>query len=81
MEKTAEEKIFSVELKSRANLKNIALNDGGGGENILIEGTIGGLRNAQFVEGLVLEVVGDKGVLRINLTPNEIRTKNNEKGA
>jgi hypothetical protein len=26
-------------------------------------------------EGIVLEVVGDKGILRINLTPDEIKQK------
>ena len=47
----------------------------GGYDNVLVEGTIGELQRAQFVEGIVLEVIGDKGVLRINLTPEEIKTK------
>jgi hypothetical protein len=42
-------------------------------ENVLIEGTIGKLQHAEFTKGIVLEIIGDKGVLRINLTQNEIK--------
>jgi hypothetical protein len=68
------ERFFSIELQSRANLKNVTLNNGGH-ENVLIEGTIGQLHHATFVDGVVLEVACDKGVLRINLTQDEIKTK------
>ena len=36
-----------------------------GHENVLVEGTIGNLQQAGFTEGLVLEVVGDMGVIRV----------------
>lgn len=72
------ERFFSVELKSKANLKNVTLTNGGAYENVLIEGTIGQLNHATFVDGVVLEVICDKGVLRINLTPDEIKQKNQE---
>jgi hypothetical protein len=71
------ERFFSIELQSRANLKNVTLNNGGH-ENVLIEGTIGQLHHATFVDGVVLEVVCDKGVLRINLTQGEIKQKEKE---
>ena len=74
MEKIAKERFFSVELKSKVNLKNVTLTNGGH-ENVLVEGTIGNLQHAIFTEGIVLEVVGDKGVLRINLTPDEIKMR------
>ena len=45
----------------------------GGYENVLVEGTIGQLQRAEFVENLILEVVGDKGVLRINLAQEDIK--------
>ncbi len=68
----AKERFFSIELESKANLKNITLSNGGH-ENVLIEGTIGQLKHAAFTDGVVLEVVCDKGVLRINLTQDEIK--------
>ena len=50
---------FSVELKSKVNLKNIALNNDAQ-DNSLIERTIGKLDHAEFVEDTVLEVLGPK---------------------
>lgn len=66
------ERYFSLELKSKLNLKTIALGNNGY-ENVLVEGTLGRLQYATFTDGVVLEVVGDKGVLRINLTKSEIK--------
>ena len=74
VEKVMKERFFSVELKSRTNLRNIALSNGGY-ENVLVEGTIGQLQHAAFIDGVVLEIVGDKGVLRINLMQDEIKQK------
>jgi hypothetical protein len=68
------ERFFSVELKSKVNLKNITLSNGGQ-ENVLMEGSIGELVRAEFSEDIVLEVLGDKGVLRINLAPDDIKQK------
>jgi hypothetical protein len=66
------ERVFSVELKSKRNLKNITLTDGSS-DSVLIEGTIGELVQATFAEGVVLEVVGDKGVLRLDLGEDDIK--------
>ena len=68
------ERFFSVELKSKVNLKNVTLTNGGQ-ENVLVEGSIGELQRAEFSEGIILEVVGDKGVLRINLSMDDIKQK------
>jgi len=65
---------FSIELKSKVNLKNITLNNDSQ-ENALIEGTIGKLEHAEFVDDMVLEVLGKKGVLRIDISENEIKGK------
>ena len=67
-----EERFFSVELKSKAHLKNVSLANGSR-ENVLIEGSIGELLQATFADGVILEVVGNKGILRINLEEHEIR--------
>jgi hypothetical protein len=37
------------------------------------------LQRAEFAEDVILEVVGDKGVLRINLCQDEIRKKGSSK--
>ena len=72
-----EERSFSIELKSKVSLKNMTLNDRSQ-ENAIIEGTIGKLEHAGFVEDMVLEVQGKKGVLRINISENEIKRKTTE---
>ena len=69
---TQKERFFSIELESKANLKNVTLSNGSH-ENVLIEGIIGQLKHATFTDGVVLEVVCDKGILRINLTQDEIK--------
>jgi hypothetical protein len=67
-----EERFFSVELKSKAHLKNVTLANGLR-DNVLIEGSIGELLQATFADGVILEVVGNKGILRINLDEHEIK--------
>jgi len=66
------ERVFSVELKSKTHLKNVTLTNGTT-ENVLVEGTIGTLLEATFEEGIILEVIGSKGVLRLDLSPDEIK--------
>ena len=77
-----EERFFSVELKSKAHLKNVTLANGSR-DNVLIEGSIGELLKATFADGIILEVVGKKGILRINLEEHEIKkttAENQSKG-
>jgi hypothetical protein len=69
-----DERFFSVELKSKTSLKNITMTNGSK-ESVLVEGTIGKLVQAAFVEDVILEVAGEKGVLRINLEPKELKKK------
>jgi hypothetical protein len=66
------ERFFSIELKSKANLKNVTLTNGSC-DSVLVEGTIGELVQATFAEGIILEIVGKKGTLRINLKEKELR--------
>jgi len=66
------ERVFSVELKSKRNLKNVTLTNGSS-DSVLVEGTIGELVQAMFEEGIILEVVGKKGILRIDLGEDEIK--------
>ena len=72
------ERVFSVELKSKRNLKNVTLTNGSS-DSVLVEGTIGELVQATFAEDIILEVVGKKGILRVDLGEDEIKkaTENN----
>ena len=70
------ERVFSVELKSKRNLKNVTLTNGSS-DSALVEGSLGELVQAKFVEGVILEVVGKNGVLRVDLKEDEI-TKQTE---
>jgi len=72
------ERFFSVELKSKADLKNVTLaNDSR--DSVLIEGSIGELVQATFAEGIILEIVGKKGTLRINLKEKELSSTEKKK--
>ena len=71
-ETDSKERVFSVELKSKRNLKNVTLTNGSS-DSVLVEGTIGELVQATFAEGIILEVVGRNGVLRIDLREDEIK--------
>ena len=67
------ERFFSIELKSKADLKNVTLSNGSH-DSVLVEGTIGELAQAMFVEDEILEVIGKKGTLRINLKEKELKS-------
>jgi hypothetical protein len=69
---SSKERVFSVELKSKRNLKNVTLINGSS-DSVLVEGTIGELVQATFAKGIIFEVVGKKGVLRIDLGEGEIK--------
>ncbi len=64
------ERDFSIEItsdKHRISTLSTDVNDG-----VLIEGTLGKLQHAAFVEPEILEVKGSCGVLRVNLRRSEI---------
>jgi hypothetical protein len=67
------ERFFSLELKSKDDLKSVTLANGSR-DGVLIEGSIGELVQATFAEGLILEIIGKKGTLRINLKEKELKS-------
>lgn len=69
---SGKERVFSIELKSRRDLKNVSLTNGSH-DSALIEGTVGELVQARFMEGVILEVVGKKGIIRIDLGEDEAK--------
>jgi len=68
------ERSFSIELNSKNQIKNMTLTKDGQKENTLIEGTIGNLIEAAFTEGIILQITGTKGTLRLDLQAEEIKT-------
>ncbi len=66
------ERFFTIELKSKSDLKNVTLTNGSH-DSVLVEGSIGELVQATFVEDVILEVVGERGTLRINLRESELK--------
>lgn len=73
-----DERVFSVELKSKNYLKNVTLTNGAN-ENVIVEGTIGTLLHVTFEEDVILEVVGTKGILRLDLSADEIKKTTGKK--
>jgi hypothetical protein len=61
--------MFSIELKSKGDVKSASLD---GEDKVFIEGSIGSLIRAHFVEDLVLEVIGCNGELRVDLAVNDL---------
>ncbi len=72
MQQKNRESSFSIELKAKEYIKTINLANGNR-ESVLVEGTIGQLQHAEFTEGIVLEVTGTKGILRLDLSREQIQ--------
>ena len=64
------ERVFTVELNSKSEVKNLIVQNGV--QRTVIEGTIGVLKHAGFVEGTVLELTGTRGVLRVDLAREDL---------
>jgi len=73
-EKQNMERSFSIELESKNDLKTVTMTNGSS-DGVLVEGTIGDLVQAGFIEDLILEVIGKNGVLRVNLEPKELKKR------
>jgi hypothetical protein len=63
---------FSIELNSNMHLTRFSSSSNGASGGVLIEGTLGKLQHASFVEPEILEVKGCFGVLRLNVRKSEI---------
>lgn len=74
--KWSKERFFSVELKSKSDLKSVSIPNGSSRESVLIEGTIGELVQMGFTEGIILEIIGKRGVLRIDINEGEFMQSN-----
>lgn len=68
--RSEKERVFIVELHSTSDVKNVIVENAA--QRIVMEGTIGALRHAEFVEDTVLELAGTRGVLRIDLAREDL---------
>jgi len=66
----ADERAFAIELNSGSDLKNVNFTNWA--QRIVLEGSIGTLKHADFVEGSVLELVGTEGVLKIDFSKEDM---------
>ncbi len=64
------ERVFTVELNSKSDVRNLSVQNGV--RRTVIEGTIGVLKHAEFVEDTVLELIGTRGVLRVDLAREDL---------
>lgn len=65
----AKEHVFTIELRSNRDIRGASF-DGEG--KVFVEGSLGTLKVARFVEDLVLEIVGDHGMLRVDLSSKDL---------
>ena len=63
---------FSVEMKSKRFVKSISISDESH-DRVLFEGNLGELMDLSLVEGDVLEFIGVNGVLRVDLTLDQLK--------
>jgi hypothetical protein len=70
--KEKDQRTFIIELKSKGDMKSASLDEN---EKVYIEGSLGSFKRAQFLEGLVLEVIGSNGELRVDLAMNDLHLR------
>jgi hypothetical protein len=71
MGKKAEEHSFSIEMKSERCVKKMSFLDEEN-SHVFFEGFLGKLKNIAMVEGVMLEIEGRNGVLKLDITQKEI---------
>ena len=59
-------------MKSKKHVKNISLSNESH-EHVLFEGFLGALEELSIVEGVMLEIKGANGILRIDLAEDDLR--------
>jgi predicted dehydrogenase len=67
-----DERMFSIELRSKEDVKSVSLEDN---DRVLIEGSVGSFVRAHFLEDLVLEVIGSNGALRVDLAEKDLHPR------
>jgi len=71
MSKKTEEHSFSIELKTEHYVRRMSFLDKETGA-VFFEGFLGELKNVTIVEGVMLEIEGKNGVLKLDITQQEM---------
>jgi hypothetical protein len=71
MKDAGKEHSFSIEMKSKNHVKRITLSNNDH-EGVLFEGNLGEIERLAFVNGILLEIKGVNGVLRVDLSQRDL---------
>ena len=71
MVKRVEEHSFSVEMKIEGAVRRMSFLDNENG-HVFFEGFLGELKNINIVEGVMLEIEGNNGTFKLDITQKEI---------
>jgi hypothetical protein len=74
MEKTKKKGFFSVEIESKKHLTNVSISNKPH-ERVVIEGYLGELSEIEMIEDVLMQFKGANGVLRIDLSKDELWQK------
>ena len=69
--KRMEEHSFSIEMKSERFVRRMSFLDKENGK-VFFEGFLGEIKNVAMVEGVMLEIEGKNGVLKLDITQQEM---------
>ncbi len=64
---------FSIEMASKEHVNRVSVSNELHGE-VMFEGELGRLVRIELIEGILLKITGDNGVIRIDLTEKELST-------
>jgi len=74
MERSKKKGFFSVEIESKKHLTNVSISNKPH-ERVLIEGFLGEFSEIEVVENVLIQFTGASGVLRIDLSKDELWQK------
>ncbi len=68
---TSKQHSFSIEMASKEHMKKISIGNEPYGE-VIVEGELGEITNIELVEGMMLQISGENGVFRMDITEREL---------
>ena len=74
MERLKKKGFFSVEIESKKHLTNVSISNKPH-ERVVIEGYLGELSEIEMIENVLIQFKGANGVLRIDLSKDELWQK------